>query len=157
MEYDPTRPQVREQENFDKYFDVETISMAMEGYVNRRDAAVLRKRALLFLVEFSQKERDVFIPYLALCYFDRFSSREALRVYELELAVVCCLFLASKMRNNSFSVHLFLVSFSSSFEPQYPPTGLTNLTVFALQDHRAKSEHQQRPYTGDGGSDSQCA
>ncbi|KAK0602270.1 hypothetical protein LWI29_031897 [Acer saccharum] len=110
MEYNPTRPPVREQANFEKYFDVETLSMAMEGYANRRDAAVLRKRALLFLVEFSQKERDVFIPYLALSYFDRFSSREALQVYELELNVVCCLFLASKMRNNSFSVHLFLTT-----------------------------------------------
>ncbi|KAI9185840.1 hypothetical protein LWI28_011214 [Acer negundo] len=110
MEYDPTRPPMREQANFEKYFDVEMLSMAMEGYANRRDAAVLRKRALLFFVEFSQKERDVFIPYLALSYFDRFSSREALQVYELELNVVCCLFLASKMRNNSFSVHLFLTS-----------------------------------------------
>ncbi|KAH7544231.1 hypothetical protein JRO89_XS15G0133100 [Xanthoceras sorbifolium] len=110
MEYDPTSPLVRERAAFERYFAEETNSMAVEGYANRLDASILRKRALILLDRLSKKEKDASIAYLALSYFDRFLSREELKVEDLDLAVICCLFLASKMRNNSFSVHLFLTT-----------------------------------------------
>ncbi|GAY52536.1 hypothetical protein CUMW_142590 [Citrus unshiu] len=115
------------EEQFEKYFNVETEWMADEGYAESKEVT-LRKVAMhvilrsafwvlldSFPVQNSKSDKlDAFIPYLAMNIFDRFISRHQLPTVldhvrdDIVLAANSCLTLAWKMRDNSFSVPEFL-------------------------------------------------
>ncbi|KAH9802925.1 putative cyclin-D6-1 [Citrus sinensis] len=103
------------EEQFEKYFNVETEWMADEGYAESKEVT-LRKVAMHVILRNSKSDKlDAFIPYLAMNIFDRFISRHQLPTVldhvrdDIVLAANSCLTLAWKMRDNSFSVPEFLM------------------------------------------------
>ncbi|KAF4367756.1 hypothetical protein F8388_011331 [Cannabis sativa] len=114
-DYDPYNPipfHGNQRNKFDYYFKLESSVTDPEDYDTRKSRYKFRCRALIVIFKYSNcKSYDPLASYLALNYFDRYLDNGnrvpnvmSCLIHNVELAVICCLTLAWKMRNITFNI-----------------------------------------------------
>eukprot|EP00257_Ricinus_communis_P019756 XP_015578838.1 cyclin-D3-3 [Ricinus communis] len=118
LRYNPCKPLLlwHERQALEKYSSMESPALSADAF-NKVEIRALRQNVAFFLAEFTNIHYlDLFVPYIAMNYFDRFiSGNNKLPTfknkdfnYRWRILALCCLCLAWKMRRQSFRVKKLL-------------------------------------------------